>query len=131
MIVADACKKCSSICHENCLKDNLCNLCSKEHEMVLQRAGAKRKQQDQADKMLERSAKRFKPAEINDTVLVPIPDLDRGRCDYPNIKAVVLEIHPGGHSWKLGTKSGVLDQWYSRNQFQPTLENSCPLKTFL
>ena len=90
--------------------------------MVLQRAGAKRKQQDQADKMLERSAKRFKPAEINDTVLVPIPDLDRGRCDYPNIKAVVLEIHPGGHSWKLGTKSGVLDQWYSRNQFQPTLE---------
>ena len=24
--------------------------------------------------------------------------------------------------WKIGCKSGVLDQWYSRNQFQPTLE---------
>ena len=72
--------------------------------------------------MLENSAKRFKPAAVGDTVLVPIPDLDRGRCEYPNLKAVVLEEHSGGHLWKLGCKSGVLDQWYSRNQFQPTVE---------
>ena len=72
--------------------------------------------------MVERSAKRFKEAEVHDTVLVPIPDVDRGRCEYPNLKAIVLEAHPGGHLWKLGCMSGVLDQWYSRNQFQPTLE---------
>ena len=53
---------------------------------------------------------------------MPIPDLDRGRCEHPNLKAVVLEKHPHGHLWKLGCSSGVLDQWYSRNQFQPTLE---------
>ena len=60
--------------------------------------------------------------EIGDTVLVPIPDLDRGRCEHPNLKAVVLEAHHDGHLWRLGCKSGVLDQWYSRNQFQPTLK---------
>ena len=38
------------------------------------------------------------------------------------MKAVVLESHPDGNLWKLGCKAGVLDQWYSRNQFQPTLE---------
>ena len=122
VMVTQACMKCGSLCHSICLSEKLCSLCVKDHELALQRAAAKRKQQDQADKMLERSAKRFKPAEINDTVLVPIPDVDRGRCDFPNIKAVVVEKHKDGHLWKLGTKSGVLDQWYSRNQFQPTLE---------
>ena len=72
--------------------------------------------------MLERSTKRFKEAQVGDTVLVPIPDLDRGRCEYPNLKAIILEMHPNGSMWRLGCKSGVLDQWYSRNQFQPTLE---------
>ena len=60
--------------------------------------------------------------EVGDTVLVPIPDLDRGRCEYPNLKGIILEMHPNGSMWKIGCKSGVLDQWYSRNQFQPTLE---------
>ena len=59
---------------------------------------------------------------VKKIILVPIPDVDRGRCEYPNLKAIVLESHPEGHLWKLGCKTGVLDQWYSRNQFQPTLE---------
>ena len=71
---------------------------------------------------MEHSAKQFASALVRDTIVVPIPDLDIGCCDYPNVKAVVLESHPDGHLWKLGCKAGVLDQWYSRNQFQPTLE---------
>ena len=90
--------------------------------MYLERSGAKRKQEKQANKMLELSNKRFKPAEIGDTVFVPIPDIDRGRCEAPNLKALVLDIHDNGHLWRLGCKSGVLEQYYSRNQFQPTLE---------
>ena len=115
-----SCASCGKFCHNSCLTENDCRLCHMEKNIVRQRQGAKRKQQDQADKMLERSTKRFKEAEINGTVLVPIPDVDRGRCDYPNLKAIVLEQHPNGHLWKLGCESGVLDQWYSRNQFQPT-----------
>ena len=41
---------------------------------------------------------------------------------YHGVLCIVLETHPCGHLWKLGCKSGVLDQWYSRNQSQPTLE---------
>ena len=109
--------------HASCIKDDiLCQLCKKQGQIIAQRQGAKRKQQDQAEKMLERSAKRFKEAQVGDTVLVPIPDLDRGRCEYPNLKGIILEMHPNGSMWKIGCKSGVLDQWYSRNQFQPTLE---------
>ena len=119
---AQHCTGCQGLCHSACITNTLCILCTKQCELMAQRQGAKRKQQEQADKMLERSAKRFKEAEIDDTVLVPIPDIDRGRCEYPNLKAVVLEMHSNGHLWKLGCKSGVLDQWYSRNQFQPTLE---------
>ena len=83
--------------------------------------------------MVEHSTKRFKPAEVGDTVLVPIPDVERGRCQYPNLKAIVLESHPEGHIWKLGCKSGVLDQWYSRNQFMSVadvaLETEISLRT--
>ena len=120
---ARSCSSCQGFSHASCIKDDiLCQLCKKQAQIIAQRQGAKRKQQDQADKMLERSTKRFKEAQVGDTVLVPIPDLDRGRCEYPNLKAIILEMHPNGSMWRLGCKSGVLDQWYSRNQFQPTLE---------
>ena len=119
---AVSCSACTGLCHSRCLVGGCCYLCQKTADITTERQGAKRKQQQQADKMVEHSAKRFKPAEVGDTVLVPIPDVDRGRCEYPNLKAIVLESHPEGHLWKLGCKTGVLDQWYSRNQFQPTLE---------
>ena len=120
---AKTCLQCQRFCHDFCLSsENVCRLCEKGTEMINQRNGAKRKQQEQADRKLEKSVERFKPADIGETVLVPIPDLDRGRCEYPNLKAIVLENHENGHLWRLGCRSGVLDQWYSRNQFQPTIE---------
>ena len=85
---AKSCVACQNFCHPSCMEDDkLCLLCHKQAQIFSQREGAKRKQQDQADKMLERSAKRFKEAEVGDTVLVPIPDLDRGRCEYPKFKS--------------------------------------------
>ena len=68
------------------------------------------KQQQQVDKMVEHCVKRFKPAEAGDTVLFPIQDVERGRCQYLNLKTIVLESHPEGPLWKLGCKTGVLDQ---------------------
>ena len=89
-------------------------------ENIVKREGAKRKQEEQADKMLEQSAKRFKPAEVGDSVMVPIPDVDRGRADFLNLTGVVMEANPGG-VYKIGTKYGVLDQLFTRNQFSPCL----------
>ena len=49
-------------------------------------------QEKQAERMLKNSVKRFPPAAIGDTVMVPIPDVDRGRAEFPNVKAVVIEV---------------------------------------
>ena len=43
----------------------------------------------QADKKLEPSNKRFKPAEEGENVNVPIPEVDRGRLDPPNFTDVI------------------------------------------
>ena len=65
--------------------------------------------------------KRFGEAKVGDTVLLAIPDLDRGRGEFPNLTAVVLEVQNGG-LYTLGCKSGILDSLYLRNQVAPTVE---------
>ena len=53
--------------------------------------------------------------------MVHLPEVDRGRCEFPNDYAVVLEINEAG-MYKLGTTQGVLLGVYSRNQFEPLPE---------
>ena len=53
--------------------------------------------------------------------MVHIPEVDRGRCEFPNIHAIVLSINDAG-MYKLGTKEGELKGVYSRNQFEPLPE---------
>ena len=38
----------------------------------------------------------FGEAEVGTTVLLAIPDVDKGRCELPNLKCVVLEKTGGG-----------------------------------
>ena len=56
--------------------------------MDSERDDARKKTQMQADKMLEASRKRFGVAKVGDTVLLAIPDLDRGRCEFPHLTAI-------------------------------------------
>ena len=56
---------------------------------------AKKRQNLQADKMLEQSNKRFKLAEEGENINVPIPAVDRGRLEPPNFRA----LHFGDKSW--------------------------------
>lgn len=83
-----------------------------------ERRGTKRKQEEQAALMLQKSARRFKEAKIGDSVIVHLPEVDRGRCEFPNVHAIVLSINEAG-LYKLGTKQGELKGFYSRNQFEP------------
>ncbi|XP_063850377.1 uncharacterized protein LOC135094310 [Scylla paramamosain] len=78
-------------------------------------------QQKQAQKMIDNSVKRFQPAKVGETVMVPVPLVDRGRAEFPNVKAVVFQALDNG-TYKLGTKHGLLKQVYTRNQFTPCLE---------
>ena len=61
-----------------------------------ERGDAKRKTGQQADRMLEKSRSRYGEAEVGQTVLLAIPDVDKGRCEFPNLKCVVLEKSAGG-----------------------------------
>ena len=83
-----------------------------------ERRGTKRKQEQQATAMLAKSARRYKQANVGDSVMVHLPEVDRGRCEFPNVHAVVLSIIKAG-LYKLGTKQGELKGVYSRNQFEP------------
>ena len=42
--------------------------------------------------MLERSAMQFRPVNIDDTVLVPVEDVDRSKLDPPNLIDVIGEV---------------------------------------
>ena len=72
----------------------------------------------QGNNMKERSARRFEPATLNKTVLVPLSSVDKAKLEAFNLLAVVLEVTKDGKQYKLGTKSGVLDGFCHRNQFQ-------------
>ena len=68
--------------------------------------------------MKERSARRFEPATLNNNVLVPISSVDEAKLEAFNLLAIVLEVTKDGKQYELGTKSGVLDGFCHRNQFQ-------------
>ncbi len=86
-----------------------------------ERQDAKRKQEGQADKMKERSNKRFKVASSGDNVVVRIPDVDRGRGDHRTVMAVVLSSDERGY--RLGTSHGVLKQLFVRSMFEVCSSN--------
>ena len=100
----------------------LCELCRRKESIGQQRNAAKRKQMESAKKMVEKSVKRFRPAEVGDTVLVPTPDVDRCKIDRPQIAAIVLNKDNNSGMFQLGTRHGKLDQLYARNQFSPVTE---------
>ncbi|MPC96927.1 hypothetical protein E2C01_092209 [Portunus trituberculatus] len=74
----------------------LCYLWDRKQGIEAEREGAKRKQHAQAEKMQLVSTMRFKKAEVGDTVMVPIPLVDRGRAQFNNAKAVVLKVNENG-----------------------------------
>uniref|UniRef100_A0A914PYL6 Uncharacterized protein n=1 Tax=Panagrolaimus davidi TaxID=227884 RepID=A0A914PYL6_9BILA len=82
---------------------------------------AKRGQKRQAEKLLESSAKRFKPLEVGQNVRVPVADVDRAKTDARNILGVILDKQDD--FYKVGTKHGRFDQLFARNQLEPVSEN--------
>ncbi|XP_064094335.1 uncharacterized protein LOC135206770 [Macrobrachium nipponense] len=54
-------------------------------------------QQKQAQKMIANSERRFQPAKVGGTVMVPVPLVDRGSAEFPNVKAVVFQALDMAH----------------------------------
>ena len=117
------CSLCEKPCHYFCVSSDsterqLCRICSQKEIMEAERRGTKRKQEQQADVMLRKSSRRFKEAKVGDTVVVHLPEVDRGRCEFPNVMARVMAVNEAG-MFKLATRNGVLKGVYSRSQFEP------------
>ncbi|KAI1714394.1 hypothetical protein DdX_08489 [Ditylenchus destructor] len=97
------CHKCNKLCHaippcstphseEGFSASVTCHHCSKEAETNSQQEAAKENQMAQADRMLQRSARQLAPLKVGNSVMVPIPEVDRGRAEFPNVKGIVMEI---------------------------------------
>jgi hypothetical protein len=85
--------------------------------------------QTQASVMLRSSNQKIPSAQVGDTVRVRVPNIDRGRMDYQNILAVVMDVD--NDFYKLGTKYGIISQLYTRNQFAVCKEKLISLNDVL
>ena len=88
--------------------------------MKKERNGAKRSLENQASTMTKRTRSQLKPVSIDQNVLVPVPSVDKGRLDFPNIRGIVMSVDEEKDLFEIGTKHGVLNQKYARNQFMTT-----------
>lgn len=121
---AHKCFQCNQIVHVICGEtgDNegygqnvTCMICMKKTSVLSQRSSAKEGQVEQAKKMLSYSAGHFPPVDVGTNVSLRIPEVDRGRGSARCMLAVVVGVKDG--LYELGTKNGLLDHLYSRNEF--------------
>ena len=81
------------------------------------RAGIKRSQEKCHERMLRASGKRFKPAELGDAVVLPIPHPDRLCAIGP--RNILGSIHDKQDDiYTIATSEGLISGGYSRNQFE-------------
>ena len=126
------CKDCQQYCHyreefsvvlRNIVTDQVflpCQPCDRAVSISRERALASIDQQKQAKNMLSSTAKKFKLAKEGDNVLIPVPDVDRGRAEFPNVAGVVLDVDAeGGHT--IGTAQGSLKGKYTRAEIIPSI----------
>jgi hypothetical protein len=66
--------------------------------------------------MVERSRIDLKVAEVGDNVTVPVPLVNRGRCDPGNILGVLFNRDEHDF-YSIAVKAGILSIKYTRNQF--------------
>jgi hypothetical protein len=65
--------------------------------------------------MVSLSNSRLPAVDIGTNVVVRVPDLDRGRLGPRNVLAVVVNVSSSG-LYLLGTKEGILERLYARNE---------------
>uniref|UniRef100_A0A914EFP1 Uncharacterized protein n=1 Tax=Acrobeloides nanus TaxID=290746 RepID=A0A914EFP1_9BILA len=75
-------------------------------------------QEKQVEKMLETSKQWYASVEVGITVRLLIPSVDRPKIGHANLLDVVIEA--GNGLYKIGTKSCILPQKFTRNQLEPS-----------
>jgi hypothetical protein len=72
--------------------------------------------------MVSLSNSRLPAVDIGTNVVVRVPDLNRGRLVPRNVLAVVDYVNSSG-LYLLGTKEGLLERLYARNEFTTSDNN--------
>ena len=80
-----------------------CKLCQRKDNISEQREGAKKRQIREADKMLQNTQKRLKVVDVGHTVMIPVPDVDKGKIDQNQLPAIIMAITDAG-LYQLGTR---------------------------
>lgn len=107
--------------HSTCAKkfgtlNRLCYLCVRTLKIDSERVGAADDQQKQAKRMKLASIKKCGDAPVGTNVRIPVPKVDRGKGDFPNLMGVVEEITEEGF-YRIGTRNGTLERLFARSQF--------------
>ena len=84
--------------------------------------------QTQAFKMTRLAREKFLLGKFGDTVKIRVPDVDRGRCDSRNILGVIMEVDLTKDLYRIGTKDGIRNLWYARNQLSTSTEGTVNIK---
>ena len=125
---AHRCPKCKGCIHVFCGRSEeegygykvwckACDLNTKNKECNEMHAGIKRSQEKCYERMLRASGKRFKPAEVDDAVVLPIPHPDRLCAIGP--RNILGSIHEKrDDTYTIATSEGLISGGYSRNQFE-------------
>ena len=71
----------------------------------------------QAENTRKASNFKFLNVDFGSHVMVPVPDVDRARCEFRNI-GVVKNVNDGAYT--IDTKHGILNCKYVRNQITPS-----------
>jgi hypothetical protein len=66
--------------------------------------------------MVSLTNSRLPAVDIGTNVVVRVPDVDRGSLTPRNVLTVVVDVNSSG-LYLLGTKEGLLERLYARNQF--------------
>ena len=74
----------------------------------------------QAERMVSRSNQILRSIDIGDNVAIPIPSVDRGHGYPRNILCLVTYFISDIEQYKLGTRHGLLNLTFPRNQFIPS-----------
>ncbi|XP_039303442.1 KRAB-A domain-containing protein 2-like [Solenopsis invicta] len=82
----------------------------------LARKEAKENLEKQTKRMQLISDATHSPVDIGANIIIPIPDVDRGKADLRNLIGIVLERNEDG-LYKIGTKDGILNKLYCRSEF--------------
>ena len=99
---------------EGCGSSVICHRCEIRNEI-------RKNTSQQAQKMLKRSNEKLAKVSVDDNVLVPIPAVERAKCEFSNLICIVLAKEDD--FYVVGCRAGWLKEKFVRNAFQKCSSN--------